>query len=150
MKSSTIKPPPNPTYPRSDADLFGANLGRIADALERIATALEANGAPRRREVGVLLRAIHARVADRVFVAPELIEYAEISDAEELRSAILAAVGSLNARRLGKRFAEIEGEEIDGYRLRRVGADRGGICWQVVRVSESANPHPSFPHPEIV
>lgn len=112
---------------------FAAKLDVIAGLLERIAVALEANLAPRRREVGVLLRAIHARVADRVFVAPELIEYAEISDAEELRSAILAAVGSLNARKLGKLFARVEGEDLGGYRLRRVGTDRAGITWQVVR-----------------
>lgn len=135
MKSSTIKPPPNPTYPRSDADLFGANLGRIADALERIATAIEGKNPPLRRVLGALLGAIFGRVGDRVFVATELIEYAEVADAEELRSAILAAIGSANPRRLGKAFAEIEGEEIDGYRLQRVGADRGGICWKVARVS---------------
>ena len=119
---------------------FAAKLDVIAGLLERIAVALEANLAPRRREVGVLLRAIHARVADRVFVAPELIEYAEISDAEELRSAILAAVGSLNPRKLGKRFAEIEAEEAAGYRLRRVGMDRAGTLWQVRKSPEPSPP----------
>lgn len=141
MKSGTIKPPPTATYPRSDAEAFEANLGRIASALERIATVAERlSGVPQRRVSGVLLAAIHGRVADRVFTGVEIVEYCAVADAEELRGAILAAVGSLNPRRLGKRFAAIEGEEHDGYRLRRVGADRGGICWQVVRVSESANP----------
>lgn len=108
--------------------------------LERIAVAVEANGAPQRPNVGALLRAIFERVGDRVFVAPELVEFALVADAEELRGEIVRAVGALNPRRLGKRLAEVEGEEVDGLRLRRVGADRGGICWQVVRVSESANP----------
>lgn len=135
MKSSGRNPEFSGASPAADVAALDAKLDRMLAVLERIAVAVEANLAPRRREVGVLLRAIHARVADRVFVAPELIEYAEISDAEELRSAILAAIGSANPRRLGKAFAEIEGEEIDGYRLQRVGADRGGICWKVARVS---------------
>lgn len=109
--------------------------------LERIAVAVEANGAPQRPNVGALLRAIFERVGDRVFVAPELVEFALVADAEELRDAIVRVVGALNARRLGRRFAEAEGETHGGFRIRRVGTDRDGILWRVERVSESANPH---------
>jgi len=141
MKTSTRNPALSGSSPAADVEEVLARLDTIAGLLERIAGAAERlSGVPQRPEVSALVAAIHGRVADRVFVAPELVEFAEVAAAEELRGAILAAVGSLNPRRLGKRLAEIEGEEIDGYRLRRVGADRGGICWQVVRVSESANP----------
>jgi len=141
VKSKAINPPLTATYPQADTDQVPANLGRIADALERLVVVAERlSGVPQRPEIGALLAAIHARVGDAVFVSPELVEFALVAAAEELRDAILAAVGSLNPRRLGRRFAEVEGEEHDGYRLRRVGADRDGICWQVVRVSESANP----------
>lgn len=141
MKSGTIKPPPTATYPRSDAEAFDANLGRIASALERIAGAAERlSGVPQRREIGALLAAIHARVGDRVFVAPELVEFALVADAEELRDAIVRAVGSLNPRRLGKKFAEVEAEDLAGFRLRRVGMDRAGTLWQVRKSPEPSPP----------
>jgi len=140
MKTSTRNPEFSGAPPALDVAALDAKLDRMLAVLERIAVAVEGNHPPQRRVSGVLLAAIHGRVADCVFVAVELLEFAEASDAEELRDAILAEVGSLNPRRLGKRFAAIEGDEHDGYRLRRVGSDRDGICWQVVRVSESANP----------
>ena len=141
MKSSLSDHALSGSTPVSDVARIEAKLDLMLAVLARIAVAVERlSGVPGRPNVGALLRAVFEAVADRVFAASEIIEFADAVGAEELRGEIVRAVGALNPRRLGKRFAAIEGEEHDGYRLRRVGSDRDGIAWQVVRVSESANP----------
>lgn len=140
MKSKTINPPLTATYPRSDVEEVLARLDAIAGLLDRLCRAVEGNHPPQRPDLGALLAAIHARVGDRVFVAPELVEFALVADAEELRDAIVRAVGSLNPRRLGKKFAEVEAEDLAGFRLRRVGMDRAGTLWQVRKSPEPSPP----------
>lgn len=81
-----------------------------------------------------LLRAIRERVGDRVFTAVELAEHAEVVG--DLRAEILAAVGSLSPRKIGRALAAIEGEEAGGFRVVRVGQDRLGIIWSL-RVCEN-------------
>jgi hypothetical protein len=92
---------------------------------------------PTRADLGEHLRAIAAVVGGRIFSVAELLEHAAIPEGEALRAAIVALVGSTNGKRLGKFLRRIEGEEIAGLRVERVGEDRLGAAW-VLRVS--ANP----------
>jgi hypothetical protein len=103
--------------------------------------ALERRPAPRREApVGPLLRAIVEHVEERTFTCFELTDHVEVAQAEALGAAIVAAVGSLSPRRLGKLLASVDGEWIDGLRVRRVGDAREGARWQVSRVSNLPNP----------
>jgi hypothetical protein len=121
----------------------GVGLGALLEHVEELRgirrLLIEERSRPDARAVA-LLRAIADRVGDRVFTGPELTEFCEVSGAGELRGAVVRAVGSLSPRKIGKRFAEIEGEALGGFRIRRVGTDRLGVLWQVARVSDEANP----------
>jgi hypothetical protein len=75
-----------------------------------------------------LLRAIHTLIGNRNFAASELIVLAQLPRGTALR----AAIGRLNARSLGKRFQDIEGDSIDGLMLLRTGSDSAGTVWTVV------------------
>jgi hypothetical protein len=79
-------------------------------------------------------------VEGRTFTSLELIEHCEIASDAELEAAILAAVGSLSPRKLGRLLAEVEGEVLDGLRVRRCGDGRQGLRWQItcVKVARAA------------
>jgi hypothetical protein len=111
--------------------------------------ALRADLAPRRRpptraDLGKHLRAIAALVGDNLFSVSELLEHAAIPEGEALRAAIMALVGELNGRKLGKLLRDIEGREIAGLRVERVGEDRLGAAW-VLRVCEFETRKPALP-----
>lgn len=92
------------------------------------------------RDVALLLRAIVEHVEGRGFTCFELVDHVEVAQAEALGAAIEAAVGSLSPRKLGKLLASIEGECVEGLRVRRSGDAREGVRWQVSRVSNPPNP----------
>lgn len=84
---------------------------------------------------GALLAPIAGYVKGTAFSAAEVIHHAAVV-ASPLREA-LAAAGVVNARQLGKWFRRIEGRDIGGLRLTRIGVDRDGVIW---RVCECENP----------
>jgi len=84
-----------------------------------------------------LVRAMRETVRDKAFTTAELVEYAGLVPA--LREAIVAAVGALNPRRIGKLLRRIEGHDFDGVNIIRIGADSSGVVWGV-RVSRVSNP----------
>ena len=77
-----------------------------------------------------LLRAIYAACgkAEKVFTCASLIQDAD----PELRAAIVGAVGSLNANKLGKRLSSIEGQNIGGLRVHRL-SERSHVALWVVK-----------------
>ncbi|MEJ7669576.1 MAG: hypothetical protein WKH97_12740 [Casimicrobiaceae bacterium] len=83
-----------------------------------------------------LLHAIAATTRGLKFTVNELLEHAEVvadrAADQRLHDAIIAACGGLNGRRLGKMLARLEGRELDGLRVVRVGVGRDGIAWRVV------------------
>lgn len=83
-----------------------------------------------------LLRVIRAAVGDCVFTCADLVEHAALPTAAELQAAMIAAVGSTNARRIGKLLRKVEGIGAGGLTVRRVGEDRGGAIWMVAGVRE--------------
>lgn len=79
-----------------------------------------------------LLRAIAATSEGRKFTVSELLE--TISDRAEdrrLRNAIVAALGGVNGRSLGKLLRRVEGSDIEQLRVVRVGEGRDGIAWRI-------------------
>ncbi|MGE0875665.1 MAG: hypothetical protein AB7O31_13460 [Burkholderiales bacterium] len=78
---------------------------------------------------GEHLRAIAAVVGSRLFSVNELLRHATLTDDGELRGALVGIAGALNGRRIGKVLREVEGQNIDGLRIERVGEDRQGITW---------------------
>jgi hypothetical protein len=84
-------------------------------------------------DVGEHLRAISAAVGDRVFSVAELLAHAAIPEGEALRAAIVGLLGSLNGKRLGKFLRRIEGQDIAGLCIERIGEDRSGVAW-ILRV----------------
>lgn len=76
-----------------------------------------------------LVIAIRRHVADAVFSVGDLIEHARLPQASALAAAIVAAVGALNARKLGQRLRRLEGEQCDGIEIVRVSSDRDGAVW---------------------
>ncbi|MBA3505913.1 MAG: hypothetical protein H0T80_09075 [Betaproteobacteria bacterium] len=116
-----------------------ALLTQIRDELRAIHTTLAA----RRPAASVnddsaadLLRAIAATTRGLTFTVSELLEHAEIvadrAADQRLHDAIVAACGAVNGRRLGKLLGRLEGRELDGLRVVRVGVGRDGIAWRVV------------------
>jgi hypothetical protein len=88
----------------------------------RILELLERGRGARDRAGELLLPAVSADVADRAFSAAELVRHAEVV-ACSLRAALDAAVVTSNARKLGKLLRAVEGREIDGLQLVRIGVD---------------------------
>lgn len=83
-----------------------------------------------------LLRVMRAAVGARVFNSVHLARHAALPAAAGLRAAIVAAVGSLNPRRIGKALRAFEGRDIEGLTVRRVGEDRDGAIWMIAGVRE--------------
>lgn len=82
-----------------------------------------------------LVSALDAATQGLKFCVSELLLHAEVvadrSADLRLRAAIVAACGSINGRRLGKLLSRIEGKDVDGLKVVRVGTSRDGIIWQV-------------------
>ena len=76
-----------------------------------------------------LVHAIAASCGDRNFTGAELIQHAAV--VENLRAAIMRAVGALNAKKLGKLLRRIEGHEFDSFTVRRLYVERKGVLWAV-------------------
>jgi hypothetical protein len=81
-----------------------------------------------------LLAAIAEEAAETVWSARELVDHARVS--EPLRSALLAACGALNARKTGKLLARLEGVDLAGLLVERIGADGSGIVWTVRKLKK--------------
>ena len=117
-----------------------ALLGEILTELQALRTAVERER-PRRpqdlgADLGEHLRTISAVVQDRLFSVSELLAHAAIPEGEALRAAIVGLVGALNGRRLGKFLRSVEGQDVAGLRVERIGVDRLGAVW-ALRVCES-------------
>lgn len=95
---------------------------------------------PQTAAIGELVYCISEQVKGRRFSVSELLEHAEL--VPELRSAIVAAVGALNGRKIGKLLRRIEGCAFDGISIVRTGADREGVSW----VCEFQTRKPVAPH----
>lgn len=117
----------------ADGDVLAAILRELVGLRADLAAARPA--APHDDAAGAdLLRAIVAAVADRLFSAGDLLIHARLPAAAPLHAAIIAAIGTANARRLGKALARCEGADLDGLRVVRVDSDSTGIIWNVRRV----------------
>lgn len=113
-------------------DEHAALLGQILDELRLIRQALVRRSRPRDEDD---VRVFHAMAENKDvrstrFSAAEVIRHALVAKA--LREA-LAAADCESPRSLGRLFRRIEGREIDGLMLVRVGEDRQGLVW-VLRV----------------
>lgn len=107
-------------------------LGQVLDELRLIRQVLERRSRPRDEDD---LRVFHAMAVNQDvrstrFSAADVIRHALVARA--LRDALTAA-DCENPRSLGRLFRRIEGREIDGLTLVRVGEDRHGLVW-VLRV----------------
>ena len=87
------------------------------------------------RGAAELLNAIYATIGNRNVAASELVVLAQLPEGTALHAAIVAYVGRLNARSLGKRLQDIEGSVIDGLVALRTGSDSAGIVWRVTVAS---------------
>ena len=65
------------------------------------------------------------------FSCSELIAHARLDAAHELRAALLRCVGALNARKLGRLLAPVEGRPIAGLRVVRIASDAHGVIWSL-------------------
>jgi hypothetical protein len=77
-----------------------------------------------------MLRCISEFVGDRAFSVRELIDHAGLPVAADLQAAIAASLGgTLNGKRLGRLFRQIEGRDVEGLRIVAIGSDRDGVIW---------------------
>ena len=125
----------NPNYQLRQIEL----LTEIRDDQRKILRLLEEQRRPEPGDVrySELVRVIAATTRERVFSSAELIAHSELVPG--LRAAIVSAIGSLNARKLGRALRRVEGTDIAGLVVARVGADSGGVSWRI-RVSGVQNP----------
>jgi hypothetical protein len=82
-----------------------------------------------------LLRAIASTSEGRKFSVSELLERVELVEDRaadrRLRQAIVAALGTVDGRRLGQLLRRVEGADIEQLRVVRVGENRDGIAWRI-------------------
>ena len=130
---------PHQVAPMTEEDvpaLLRELIGKV-DALAAEVALLRADMArriPLRRDAeatAALLAAISESVAGRTFSAAELVDHATLTTAGGLRDAIVDAVGSLDARRLGKLLKRMQGAPGEGLRVVRVGEDGDGARWEL-------------------
>jgi hypothetical protein len=76
-------------------------------------------------------------VADAIFSSGEVVAHAAV--APKLAAALEGA-DITSPRSLGKLFRRVEGVAIEGVLLERVGEDRAGLLWRIVRVCGFASP----------
>lgn len=89
-------------------------------------------GRPRDEGDVRVMRALIPTVAARRFSAREVHAVAD----GELALALVEA-DTDNPRAIGKLLRRCEGVAIDGWKLERVGGDRDGLVWRVLRVSSA-------------
>lgn len=109
-------------------------LAEIRDLLHEILDALPAHprtGESRHSGGAALLAAIAAHAGERVFSAAEVARHAGVVTSD-LEDAIIGSCGAVNARRIGKYLARIEGLNLGGRAVRRVGSDASGAIWRLV------------------
>jgi len=93
---------------------------------------------PGRRKEPDVTTLLHAIVAterrDSNFTSAELSAHAHLSEPEcvALRCALLATVGSLEPKRIGKFLHRIAGRSFGGLSVHRLDADRNGAIWKIV------------------
>jgi hypothetical protein len=106
----------------------------ILTELRGLRTSLAAHPQDLHADLAGHLRTVSAVVEGRAFSVRELLAHAAIPEGEALRSAILGMIGTLNGRRLGKFLRRIEGQDIGGLSVERIGGDRDGAVWRLLRV----------------
>lgn len=84
----------------------------------------------KRRADDGLIVAIARAVGGRCFTACELVEHAAITPT---LAAALADAGVTSGRRLGKRLERLAGYTVAGVSIVRLGRERDGLVWTVVR-----------------
>jgi hypothetical protein len=119
-----------------------ALLAEIRDELRGLRADLAAS-APRAvtpiaaydRNDAELLRAIAATSEGRKFSVSGLLERVEAVEDRaadrRLRQAIVAALGTVDGRRLGQLLRRVENADIEQLRVVRVGENRDGIAWRI-------------------
>ena len=139
--------------PEAGADDVLRQLVQEVRQLQRRVADLEVR--PRRRLAGqdheaatVLLPVIAAAIGAQSFVVAELLALAATAapGADALRLAIAGAAGPLDAgtgRRLGKLLRRLDGADVGGLTVARIGRESAGAIW-CVRVSVAAKPIPAI------
>ena len=96
--------------------------------LRALRMVMEARGARQHvdQAAGELVRRI-AQLPRVPFSVAELLEHAQV--VPDLAAAIVAAVGALNGRKLGKLMKRIEGTTFDHASIVRCGTSREGALW---------------------
>lgn len=108
----------------------------IRDELRQIRVALQPRSRPNDAAVSALLHEIVVAVADHAFTASDLLQRIPTPDDERLRSAIVAACGSLSPRKIGHLLRRYEGRDLAGLRVVRTEkVAREGTIWQIVLAS---------------
>ncbi len=110
-------------------------LIEIRDELRALRVAIQGRqSAPDAASVD-FVRAVHLAVAGRVFTSGDLAAHAALPAAGALRGAILGVCRAVGARPIGRALRRLEGHDIDGYCVERIGVERDGIVWRVACLS---------------
>ena len=83
-------------------------------------------------DVSALVAAIAGHVGDLAFNARELVAHART-----VGGPLAVALGGRSARRVGKVLSRLIGQNINGWRIERVGADRDGAIYAAASVEET-------------
>jgi hypothetical protein len=114
-------------------------LGRLTALEARVAAAEARVAVLERRERGPSVEAVRAflmlpsRVKRNAFSLAELFQRAARLGDADLLSAFAAANAS-TPRKAWRMFRQLEGRDIDGFRLTRLRGERDGVSWCIVRV----------------
>jgi hypothetical protein len=103
------------------------DLANVLAEIGRLRLALEPGDEADAR----LVAAIAATVGDAAFTSRELVRHADAGLGSALEGADL-----VSPREVGWCLRRLRGIVVDGFRLERVGTDRDGIVWRVLRVSQ--------------
>lgn len=106
-------------------------FSEVAALRQAFETSRRREPSPQADTAADMLRAIRANCGEYVFTCADLVEHATLPAAEDLRAAIVTAVGSLSPRRIGKALAALEGRDIGGLSVHRLGSGRDGVEWRV-------------------
>jgi hypothetical protein len=115
-------------------DALAARIAAIGAQVDEIRAARRPRQRPLEPGAEALVQAIAEHVGKLLFAARDLVNHAQLRAGSGLCEAILAVCGALSGRRLGKFLRRVEGREIGGQKIVRVGADRDGATWRVLRL----------------
>ena len=103
-------------------------LERTVETLSARVAALEAGRGPRDDEDYALVLVVAASTQGLTFTAAELWRHRDVDEtlAEALESADID-----NPRQAGKWLSRLEGCDVSGWRIERVGVDREGVRWRL-------------------